>query len=103
VGQFTTSKADSDLDLVALREELLDELRLDLDVVLAHVGPEANLLEGKGFLALLGLTFALGLLELKAPEVEQLAHRGIGLGRDLDEVDVPSPGQVERGGERKDA
>src|SRR3954469_16291220 len=72
---FTAAEEDRRLDLVAVREEALDVLLLELVVVLVDLGPELDFLDFDDLLVLLRRPRALLLLVLIAPEVHDPADR----------------------------
>ena len=89
------AEEDRRLHLVAVGEEALDVLLLELVVVLVHLRPELDLLDLDDLLVLLRLPGALLLLVLIAPEVHDAAHRRHGRRGDLDQVEplLPRDGQ----------
>src|SRR6185436_2045847 len=90
------AEEDRRLDLVAVLEEALDVLLLELVVVLVDLGPELDLLDLDDLLVLLGLPGALLFLVLIAPEVHDPAHRRVGRGRYFHQVEPFLPGNRER-------
>jgi len=91
------------LDFVAVFEELDRSLGLGVNVMLADLRPQPNLLELDDLLVLAGLPLLLGLLVLEAPIVQQPADRRDYVGGYLDQVDVLRLGQLERLEGRDDA
>jgi hypothetical protein len=65
--------------------------------------PEADRLQDRVGLVLAGLTVLDGRLVLELAEVHELADRGSGHGRDLDEVEVGLLGQPQRVADGDDA
>ena len=86
VGHFPPAKAQRHLDLVALLEEALHRLDLHLIVVVVDVGPHLDLLDLDDLLLLLGLGLFLLLLVFVLAVIKDLAHRRLGVRRDLDKV-----------------
>ena len=96
VGHLTTTEHDRELDLVALAQEPLDVLHLGRVVVAVDLGPELHLLDDdvRGLLA--RLLAPLLLLVLPAPVVHDPADRRVGVGRDLDEIQLLLAGDCQR-------
>ncbi len=103
VGDLAAAEEDGDLDLVAALEELLDEAGLEVDVVGADLGLEADLAEEGLLLVLVGVALLLGLLVLELAVVEEAADGGVGVGGDLDEVEAAVLGELEGLVEGEDA
>ena len=91
------------LDLVALGQEALDVLLLELIIVLVDLRPELDLFDVDYFLVFLGLARALLLLILILAEIHDPAHRRYGRGRDLDQVQSFLLGNGQRLRRRHDA
>jgi hypothetical protein len=96
VRKLTPAEEHRHLDFVAVFEELDRALGLGVDVMLADLRPEPNLLELDDLLVLAGLPLLLGLLVLEAAIVEQPADRRDDIGGYLDQVEVLRLGQLER-------
>ena len=79
---------DRDLDLVLVLEEALDVALLRRVVVLGDLRPELDLADHDLLLVLARGLLLLGLLVLVLRVVEHAAHRRLGLGGDLDEVEI---------------
>src|SRR4051812_10581689 len=75
------------LHLVAVLEEALDVLLLELVVVLVDLRPELDLFDEDHLLVLLRLARALLFLVLILPEIHDAADRRHGRRRDLDQVE----------------
>src|SRR5436190_15221637 len=92
---LASAEEDRRLDLVAVLEEALDVLLLELIVVLVDLRPELDLLDQDHLLVLLGLPAPLLLLVLELAEVHDAADRRHRRRRDLDEVEsfLPCDGQ----------
>src|SRR3954467_1229615 len=88
---FTAAEEDRRLDLVAVREEALDVLLLELVVVLVDLRAELDFLDLDDLLVLLRRPRALLLLVLIAPEVHDAAEGRDRGRRDLDEVEPFPP------------
>ena len=100
VGHLAATEHDRELDLVALAEEALDVLHLGDVVVLVDLGPELHLLDDDVRGLALGLPPPLLLLVHVAPVVHDPAHRRVGVGRHLDQVECLLTGERERLGQR---
>ena len=87
VRHLAAAEEDRRLDLVAVLEEALDMLLLELVVVLVDLRPELDLLDQDHLLVLLRFARALLLLVLILPEVHDAADRRHGGRRDLDQVE----------------
>ena len=88
VGQLPAAEAHGDLQPVPVRQEFLAVLQLRIEVVDADARRHTDLLDLDDPLVLLRLLLPLGLLEAVLPVVHDLADRGIGCGRDLDQVQI---------------
>ena len=86
VGHFAAAKDDRDDHLVFVLEKGAGLVQLEGDVVLAGLGPNANLLD----LALMGVSLAqpLLLLVLELPIIHDAADGRSLVGRDLDEIKI---------------
>src|SRR5688572_11756119 len=87
VRQFAAAEEDRRLDLVAVQEEALDVLLLEVVVVLVVLGPELDLLDLDDALVLLGLARTLLLLVLVLAKVHDPADRWHRCRGDLDQVE----------------
>ena len=101
VGQLAAPEEDVDQDLILVLQELAGPLDLDLDVVVAGLGPHADFLD----LDLVGLLLAGAflLLVLELAVVHDLADRRPFVGRDLDEVETKLAGGFHGLAGRQDA
>lgn len=86
VRHLAPAEAQRDLDLVPLIEEFHDRAHLDFVIMGIGPGTELDLLDFDDFLLFAGLSLALLLLIFKAAEVHDLANRGHGVGRNLDQI-----------------
>src|SRR5216683_1441437 len=84
---LAAAEEDRRLDLVAVLEEALDVLLLELVVVLVDLRPELDLFDLDHLLVLASLARALLLLVLVLPEIHDAADRRHGGRRDLDQVE----------------
>ena len=100
---FPTPKIDGYLDLVSVLQEIADQPRLELEIVLANFRFETHLLEGLRLLALPRLAFFPGLLVLELTVVQEAAYWGCRRWAYLDQIEVGCPGQLERTRERNDS
>ena len=103
MGHLTASEHDRHLHLVAPVEELGHLAGLGVEVATADLGPVLHLLDGDVGRLAAGLLVPLGVLVLPLAVVQDLAHRRIGHGGNLDEVEIGLPGDVKRFGEGLDA
>jgi len=87
VGDIPSAEEDRRLDLVALGQEALDVLLLEVVVVLVHFGTELDFLDLDRLLVLPRLTGPLLLVVLIAAVVGDATHRRHGRGRDLHEIE----------------
>ena len=86
VGHLTTAEADGDLTAVAVGQELLCIAQLDIEVIHVNAGGHPDFLDLHHTLVLAGLFLSLGLLEAELAVIHDLADRGNGIRRDLDQV-----------------
>src|SRR4029077_5337802 len=100
---LAAAEEDRRLDLVAVLEEALDVLLLELVVVLVDLRAELDLFDLDHLLVLAGFTRALLLLVLVFPEIHDAADRRHGRRRDLDQVEPLLLGDGERLRRRHDA
>ena len=84
------------LHAVAVGQELLRVAELDVEIVDVDAGRHADLLDLYHALILAGFLLALGLLEPELAVIHQLAYRGDGVGRDLDQVQPLLLGHAQR-------
>src|SRR5688500_5231650 len=87
VRHLAPAEEDRRLDLVAVREEPLDVLLLEVVVVRVDLRPELDLLDLDHPLVFLGLARSLLLLVLVLAEIHDPADRRLGGRRDLDQVE----------------
>jgi hypothetical protein len=93
---FPPAKEDRRFDLVALCQEALDVLLLELVVVLVDARAKLDLLDLDDLLMLFRLPRTLLLFVLVLPEVHDPADRRHGSGRDLDQVESLAAGDRQR-------
>ena len=103
VRHLAAAEEDRRLHLVAVGEEALDVLPLELVIVLVDLRPELDLLDLDDLLMLLGLPGALLFLVLIAPEVHDAAHRRVGRGCNFHQVEPLLAGDRQRLLRRHDA
>src|SRR4051795_7968029 len=103
MGHLAPAEHDRHLDLVARLQEALDMALLGVVVVLGDLRPELDLPDRDLLLVLARGLLALGLLVLVLRVVQHPAHGRLGVGRDLDEVEIPLLGVAERLGRLQDA
>src|SRR5450756_2095144 len=83
---FPSAEEDRRLDLVAVGQEALDVVLLELEIVLVHLRPELDFLDLDDLLVLSGFAGALLLLVLVLAEIHDAADRRLRHRRDLDQV-----------------
>ena len=103
VRHFAATEAERQLDLVALFEEALDGLHLDLVIVVIDGGAHLDLFDLDDLLVLASLVGLLLGLIFEAAEIKDLADRRLGIRRDLDEVEACFLGSSQRILNRGDA
>ncbi|CFO05466.1 Uncharacterised protein [Bordetella pertussis] len=103
MGHFPATEAQRDLGLVSLFEEAAQVTQLDLVVALVGRRAEFDFLDLDDLLLRPGLGLAFLFLVLELTVIHQAANRGIGIGRDLDQVHVALLGKTERIGNLDDA
>jgi hypothetical protein len=86
MGELSPAELDRNLDPVPFLQKLDGPPDLRIEVALADLGLQADLLEGHRTLFSLGFLFALGELVLVLPEIEETNDRRRCHGRDLHEV-----------------
>ena len=96
VRHLTAPEPDGDLAPVALGQKLLGVAQLDIEIVHVNAGGHPDLLDLHHALVLPGFLFTLGLLEPVLAVVHQLAHRGHGIGRNFDQIQLTLLGQTQR-------
>ena len=94
VRHLAAAEAQGHLDLVALLDERLHGAHLHLIVVLIDVRADLDLLDLDDFLLLLGLVLLLLLFVFELAEVEDLDHRRLGVGADLQQIEADGEGAV---------
>ena len=94
VSHLAAAEADSDLHTIAVGQELLGVAQLGVKVADVDAGGHTNFLDLHDVLVLLGFFLALGLLELELTVVHELADRGDGVGRDLNQIQTGLIGKV---------
>ncbi len=95
VSDLAASDQDTDFHLRAFREEPASLFDFETGVIIVGLGAEANLFDFDGLLSPARLTLALGLLVNKLTVIEQPADGRVGIGRDLDQVEVTLAGETE--------
>jgi hypothetical protein len=96
VRKFAAAEPQRDLHLVAFADELVDRPHLHVIVMIVDVRTHLDLLD---LLRLLALAGEVGLFLRLVPEladVEELADRRIGVGRDLDQIEANSGRLLDR-------
>ena len=88
MGHFTTTETNRDLDAVAVLQELLGILQLDVEVVGVDAGRHTDFLDLDHTLVFLGFLFLLQLLEAELAIIHDLADRGDCIGSNLDQVQI---------------
>ena len=103
VGHLAPSELQRHLDLVTFVDELVDLADLDVEVAPADLRPELDFLDRHVRRLAPGLLGLLGLLVPELAVVHDPAHRRVGHRGHLDEVEVESPGHLQRLGYGFDA
>ena len=88
MGDLTPAETDAHLHLVAALQELDGVLRLGLNVVFLDGGGKLHLFHRDGLLVFAHLALAFGLLIAMLVVVHQLAYRRLGIGHDLDQIQL---------------
>ena len=86
MGHLSAAETDGDLAAVAVCQELLCIALLDIEVIHVNAGGHPDFLDLHHTLVLAGLFLSLGLLEAELAVIHDLADRGNGIRRDLDQV-----------------
>ena len=100
VGHLAAAEPNRHLDAIAVLQELLGVLELDVEIVGVDAGGHADFLDLGDMLVLLGLFFLFGLFKAELSVVHDPAHRRGGVGRDLHQIQplLISPRQCVPGG-----
>src|SRR5271166_1849188 len=93
---LAAAKAQSHLDLVAFINERLHGAHLHLIVVLINVRANLDLLDLNDFLLLLSFVLLFLLFVFELAEVQDLAHRRVGVRADLDQIKADGEGALHR-------
>ena len=94
--ELAATEAHGHFDLVALLDEFEHAAHLNVVVVIVDAGTQLDLLDLDDLLLFARLVAALLLLVFVLAEVENLADRRIGVGRDFDEIEAGLDGLGER-------
>jgi hypothetical protein len=94
VGHFAAAEHHRNLDLITLFDELLGRARLEVDIVLVNLWPNANFAKQDVVLVLLGLTFLLRLFILELAVVKNAANGRHGGWRYFNEIGSALSGNV---------
>ena len=86
VCHFAATKAQGDLDLIAVAQKLVDVTHLDLIVAAVRVGPEFDFFDLDDLLLFAGFGLTLLRLVFELTEIHDLAHRRICVRRNLNKV-----------------
>ena len=86
MGHLSAAETHSDFAAVAVFQELLCIAHLDIEVIHVNAGGHPDFLDLHHALVLAGLFLSLGLLEAELAVIHDLADRGHGVRRDLDQV-----------------
>ena len=100
VRHFAAAETNGNFDPVAIFQELLGIFDLGIEVVGVDARGHANLLDLDDLLVLSGFLFLLELLEPELAVVHDLADRGNGVRRDLDQIEIFFFGQRQSSGGR---
>ena len=96
MGLFTAPIEYGDLHFMARFQELADLAHLDSQVMIAYLQPEPHLFHIGRFGGLAVLLLLLGLLIVVLAPIDDLAHRRVGIGRYLYQVQVALAGRFQR-------
>ena len=88
VSHLSAAETNSDLAAVTVGQELLSIALLDIEVIDVNAGGHPDFLDLHHTLVLAGFLLSLGLLKAVLAVIHDLADRGHGIGRDLDQVQV---------------
>ena len=100
VRHLAAAETNGNFDPVAIFQELLGIFDLGIEVVGVDARGHANLLDLDDLLVLSGFLFLLELLEPELAVVHDLADRGNGVRRDLDQIEIFFFGQRQSSGGR---
>src|SRR5258708_15904073 len=93
--QLAAAEAHGHLDLVAFLDEFEHAAHLDVVVVVVDAGAQLDLLDLDDLLLLARLVAALLLLVFELAEIEDLDHRRVRVGGDLDEIETRLKGTLQ--------
>ena len=96
VSHLATTEFQGDLHFHILAEEIDGMAGFNGKIVRINFRAELNLFDLGGVLVLPGFLVTLGLLVTKLAEINQPAHRGRGIGRDLDKINTIGARHVQR-------
>jgi len=94
MGHLTSAETNGNLHLIALFQELLRILALDLEIVIADVGRQPDFFDFHGLLFLTGFFFFLFLIKLVLGEIHQFAYRRLGAGSNHYQIQILFDGHV---------
>ena len=97
MSHLTAAEPHRHLDAIAVLQELLCVLDLDVEIADVDAGGHADLLDLSYMLILLGFFLFFGLLEAELAIVDDLAHRRGGVGRDLHQIQSLIVGHIQSG------
>src|ERR1700730_2452737 len=101
--QLAAAEAHGHLDLVAFLDEFEHAAHLDVVVVVIDAGAQLDLLDLDDLLLLARLVAALLFLVFELAEIEDLDHRRVSIGGDLDEIEACLEGALQGLAARHDA
>ena len=91
---LSSAETNRSLDLVAVRQETLGVIELDVVVVNADTNAELHFLDGNNMLILTGFLLTLGLFKLELAVVHDLTDRGHCLRRNLHQIQTAVDGNT---------
>lgn len=103
VRHLASTEEDSGLYLVTVIQKAQHVVFLGLIIVLIDVNAELYLFDGDGFLVLLGGAFLLFFFVKEFPVILDLADWGVGVGRDLNQIETSFAGNLKGFKGRHDA
>ena len=103
MGQLASAKAQSDLDLHLLAQELHGMMQFHPEIMRVDGGTELDFFDLGGVLMFPGFFIALGLLVTVLAKIDQSANRRRGSGGNLNQIDAVSTRGIDGILQRKDA
>ena len=92
MGQLPAAEEQIDPNLIAFREEFPNILQFYLEVMVIYLGADPDEFELRGFLLTVRIFVPFALLILELTIVHNPAHRGLPIGGNLDQIQIPLRG-----------